>query len=420
MSVIPSPTPSNPFPHEVVNQPGLRFHHRDSGRMVDSIWGELRVNGLWRQIDFEAHESNTLIGAGDRSDWLPMFADWFQVEEGQSWCPLKNRAVDPVYIATVTRDASMKDLLEAARIFFGRFEGRKIGVQLSGGFDSSLIIGLLRHFKIPHGLVGLKSDRYEFRTERFIQNQLANQNGEVILIDETTCLPCSRLGAVPPHQVPDLLSLDHAQGLEMAMACQELGIDVLLSGGGGDNLLGQAVPLEPASCQWRPQTFTDAFPTDIVYRPRGIQFLSFFGDIGIVNAFYSLRRGQQEDGRKRWARTFFRDFVPHELADYDYCADFWGRSIDGLALALDEIRCLHRDALLCTGNRYFAPERLEDLIRQDIYRPKKELYQRIEARTSAAVWVSSFARWAGLPMGAHGVPVPENPAALPTPKLQPE
>jgi hypothetical protein len=70
---------------------------------------------------------------------------------------------------------------------------------------------------------------------------------------------------------------------------------------------------------------------------------------------------------------------------------------------LDEIRCLHRDALLCTGNRYFAPERLEDLIRQDIYRPKKELYQRIEARTSAAVWVTSIAGWAGLSMDSHGV-----------------
>ena len=403
MSVIAAAAPSNFSPHGVVNQPGLRFHHRESGRMIDSIWSELRLNELWRHIDFEAHESNTLIGAGDRSDWLPMFADWFQVEKGQSWCPLKNRAMDPVYIPAVSRDASMKDLLEAARFFFGRFEGRKIGVQLSGGFDSSLIIGLLRHFEIPHGLVGLKSERYEFRTERYIQNQLADQNGEVLLIDEATCLPCSRLREVPPHQVPDLLSLDHAQDLAMAMACQQLGIEVLLSGGGGDNLLGQAVPADPASCQWRPQTFLDSFPADIVYGPRDIEFLSFFGDIDIVDSFYSLRRGQQEDGRKRWAREFFRDFVPHELVTYDYCADFWGRSIDGLALALDEIRCLHRDALLCTGNRYFAPERLEDLIRQDIYRPKKELYQRIEARTSAAVWVTSIAGWAGLSMDSHGV-----------------
>jgi len=385
----------NPHASVPPSQPGLRFLERRSGEIVDSIWSELHLHGLWRGADFDAHEENTLKGAGDRSDWRPIFTEWFPLDAGQTWCERTERALDPVHRPKAHGEGSLADFLKAAQTFFARFDGRKIGVQLSGGFDSSLVIGLLRHFGIPHGLVGLESDRYEFRTERSIQHRLAEQNSDVILIDEATCLPCSRLCEVPSHQIPDLLSLDHVQDRDMAKACERLGIEVLLSGGGGDNLLGQAVPEDPAASTWRPHTFTDSFPVDLAYRPRGIEFLSFFSDPGIVDACFRLRRGQGNDALKRWARGFFRDFVPRELADYAYCADFWGRSIDGLLAALDTVRRLHSEARDLTGNAYFDAGRLERLIAEDLYRPRKELYQRIEARISAATWVVGLAKWIG-------------------------
>lgn len=387
----------NPCASDDPCQPSLRFHHRPSGEVVNSIWRELRLEGLWRQADFAAHEANTLKGAGDRSGWLPIFAEWFPLDAGQTWCPHTNRAIDPIHISSAIGEGSLKDFLEAARTFFARFNGRKIGVQLSGGFDSSLIIGLLRHFGIPHGLVGLESARYEFRTERTIQHRLAEQNSDVILIDEATCLPCSRLREIPAHQVPDLLSsLNLAQDYDMAVACKRLGIEVLLSGGGGDNLLGAAVTMDPAACAWRPQTFTDSFLVDLVYRPMGIEFLSFFGDPGIVDACFRLRRGQGNDTLKKWARRFFSDFVPRELAEYTYCADFWGRYIDGLCAALGPMRELHSEARELSGNAFFDAVWLERLLAEDLYRPRKELYQRIEARISAAVWVVSMAKWIGI------------------------
>ena len=85
---------------------------------------------------------------------------------------------------------------------------------------------------VQHGLVGLRSARYEFRTERHVQEVLAKECGDVELIDEAGCLPCAGLNRVPPHQVPDLLSLNYAQDAAMAEACRKLGIEVLLSGGG--------------------------------------------------------------------------------------------------------------------------------------------------------------------------------------------
>lgn len=378
-------------------QPGIHFRHIPSSRVVESIWGVLTNEGMWRTANFEAHEANTLAGAGDRTNWLPIFADWFPVAEGQVWCERSRRAIDPIHVPNANNSGSMEDFLEAARAFFARFAHRKIGVQLSGGLDSSLIIGLLRHFGIPHGLVGLKSDRYEFRTERIIQQIIANHNRDVELIDERACLPCTRLELVPAHQLPDLLSLDHAQNRDMAMACNRLGIQVLLSGGGGDNLLGQDVPEDPNACRWRPQTFSDSFPTDLAYRPYGVDFLSFFSDFGIVDALYRLRRGHADDFHKLWARDFFQKFLPRELVDYHYRADFWGRSIDGLVSGLDDIRRLHREAHGHTSNPYFAEECLESLIAEDIYRPRKEIYQRIEARASAAVWVCSFTKWLDSP-----------------------
>lgn len=383
-------------------QPQLRFHNLRTGEQVGSIWGELQSGRLWRSAYFERHEANTLAGAGDRTGWSAVVSDWLTLHPGQSWCEKMQAALDPVYMPTVG-PGCMEDFLEAARVFFDRYEGRKIGVQLSGGLDSSLVIGLLRHFGIKHGLVGLRSARYEFRTERHVQDVLAEECGDVELIDEAGCLPCDGLNQVPPHQVPDLLCLNYAQDADMAEACRKLGIEVLLSGGGGDSLLGQAVPSDPRLCPWRPQTFTDPFPVDVAYRPRGIKFLSFFGDHGVVDAIYRLRRGQGEDYRKLWARAFFQDFLPYELVNFYYCADFWGRDIDGLVKALPALWDLHRAAREYTGDSYFDEDRLKELIAEDLLRPRKVLYQRIEARLSSATWVCSLERWLKLP--PRSVPV---------------
>lgn len=373
-------------------QPQLHFRHIPTGKEVESVWTELRDLGIWRDARFHQHEANTFAGASNRSGWSPVLAEWFPIFAGQTWCDKTGAAVDKLHVPTVIPEG-IESFLQATYAFFTRFEDRKIGVQLSGGLDSSLIIGLLRHFGINHALVGLQSHRYEFRTERRVQELLADQSSEVELIDGATCLPCAHLEQVPTHQVPDLLSLNFAQDEAMAQACNQCGIEVLLSGGGGDNLLGQSVPVDSLSCEWRPQTFTDPFPVDIVYLRRGIRFTSFFGDTGVVDALYNLRRGQNNDYRKLWARHYFRDFLPREVVEYTYCADFWGRDIEGLVNALTAIRVLHQSARDFTGNCYFDEANLEELLAEDFYRPRKKLHQQIEARISSAVWVCSLAKW---------------------------
>lgn len=372
-------------------QPNLRFRNAISGLEVDSIWQYLFAEKLWRSADFLQHEENVISGYRDRARWKPVLTPWITLEPGMFWSQETFRTADPVY-RPVRGSGTMEEFLDAALRFFECFNGRRIAVQLSGGFDSSLIIGLLRYFGIPYSLVGLRSDRYEFRTERYVQEKLASAAESVEFIDECVCLPCSNINAVPPHQIPDLLSLNFSQDDAMARACRRLGVDVLFSGGGGDNLLAEAVPESPDLCEWRPQIFTDPFPVDMVYKPRGIDFLSFFGDHGIVGAIYRLRQGQTSDSSKLWARWFFRNFLPRELVDFAYCADFWGRDMDGMNDAIPVIRELHTLAAESTESEYFLDEKLEELLKQDLLRPDKTLYQRLEARLSSAVWVNSLER----------------------------
>jgi hypothetical protein len=373
------------------DQPSLRFLNLISGQVVDSVWSELLDQRLWRSAKFSHYEENVLSGFRNRTPWKSVIFPWITIEPGMLWSRKTHSLNDPVH--RPSRGAgSISDFLNAAERVFRRYHGRRIAVQLSGGLDSSLIIGLLRHFDIPHCLVGLRSKRYEFRTERRVQEKLVCRAESVEFIHEDAHLPCSDLPEIPPHQVPDLLSLNFSQDYAMALACRRLGVEVFFSGGGGDNLLAEAVPECADLCEWRPQIFTDPFPVDIVYRPLGIEFLSFFGDLGIVDAIYRLRCGQERDLTKLWARHFFKEFLPSELVEFAYCADFWGRDMDGMQDAIASIREMHSFAAEVTGSDYFADEKLEELLKQDLMRPDKTLYQRLEVRISASVWVNALER----------------------------
>lgn len=387
------------FGRQRLPQDSLKFVHLPTGEYCEDIWQHLWDNCHWKQANYKIHEENTFAGAANPSSCKSLLRDYTPVLKGQVWCDDKQIVIDPSYSPRPAQN-TLNAFLAVAEAFFASFDGKKIGVQLSGGLDSSLIIGLLKHFNIPHALIGLRSERYEFRTERYIQELLAAQNADTILIDESICLPFSGINAVPPHQLPDLLSLNYAQGRVMGEACQHLGVEVLLSGDGGDALLGQSVPGDRTKLNWCPQHFTAAFLADLVYRPRDVTLISFFSALPVVDSLYHLRRGQSDDYSKRWARKFFRDFLPHELVDFTYRADFWGRNIDGLSQNLPGLRIMHQTAYELSESSYFEAQNLENLLSQDLLRPQKELYQEIEARISAAVWVYSLCQQ---PKAANGI-----------------
>lgn len=371
-------------------EPSVHFRHLLTGARMDNIWPQLE-EGLWKGSDPDAHEQNTRKGVLEQDTWQPVIPGIIAVPSGVAWNATL-RTTNTERFKPVPQEADMGTVLAAADAFFARFGSRRIGVQLSGGLDSSIIIALLRHLGIPFHPVGMSSERYEFRTERHIQQLLAEWGSQVELLDYEMFLPLCGLEDVPPHQHPDIYSLNHGTNKAMAEACAQMGIEVLLTGNGGDNVFAEAMPHDPQHCPWMPQVFIDGWLDDLAYAPCGVEVVPFYADPGLLNAFWNLRAGHGEDNPKRWARQFFRELLPSELVDYTYCADFWGLYVDGLGQAAPTVQRLFDKAYDLTAHPSFTPEAYNALFSQDLLLAKKSMYQRIEARISFAVWLGALQR----------------------------
>lgn len=359
-----------------------------TGEYFNDIWQYVNTNG-WKNIHPENFEYNNLIGVLRRSESKPVVGDFIPIYKGMEWIEDENKAIDPTYIPNHV-EANINAFLDAALAFFKQYENKKIGIQLSGGLDSSIIIGLLKHFKIPFYLIGMSTKRYEFRTERHVQHVLSKWAIESVLIDYENHLPLSNLEEVPKHQYPDLLVNNYSSNRAMALECKRLGVEVLLTGEGGDNVFAEDIPIDPTMCKWIPQSFGDNWPTEFIFAPCGVDLVPFYENKGILDAIYNLRIGQKEDNPKLWAREFFKDFLPRELVEYTYCADFWGIYISGLMKAIPKIKVLCKKAFDSTQNLYFSKKTIDDLLSQDLLTAQKGIYQKIEARIALAVWVNSL------------------------------
>lgn len=359
-----------------------------TGEEVETIQEHL-IAKKWSSIIPNHFEENSIQGLLKRSQWKSIFHNRLVVYPGMHW-NAEQKCLEDQPIHLFIEETSLRHLLKVVGAFFSRYDGQHIGVQLSGGVDSSLIIGFLRACGISYSLVGLSTERYEFRTERFVQLKLANECGHAELIDYEDCLPFSGLENVVAHAFPDMSSINFASDSAMATACNRLGIDVLLTGSGGDVILGTEVSACPKNCDWRPQIFNYPWPKEVVYARHGVKLVSFFDDPSTVNALYNLRRGQHDDPQKLWARQYFCDFLPAELAEFTYCADFWGVYVDGLQNAIKTITNLHQEVHELTSMSYFLPNNLNRLLGGDLLQTTKVLYQKIESHAALSVWLKSL------------------------------
>ena len=366
----------------------INYINLNTAEHLDNIWDYLNTDG-WKNIHPENFEYNTLIGVLKRKEAKPVVADFLPIDKGMKWLDKEKKVLDPTYLPEIF-EAGMDSFLTAARDFFNNYKDKKIGVQLSGGLDSSLIIGLLKHFQIPFYLVGLTTQRYEFRTEVYVQQILSKWAIESILIDYEKHLPLSNLNEAPIHQYPDLIVNNYSSNKAMALECKRMGVEILLTGDGGDNVFGEPIPSDPKQCTWIPQSFGDTWLAENVYSPFGVDIIPFYEYEGVLDAIYNLRIGQGADSLKLWARQFFKEYLPQELVNFNYCADFWGLYISGLQKAIPQIEKLFKKAFELTQNHYFSKESINDLLIQDLLSAKKEIYQKIEARIALAVWINSL------------------------------
>ncbi|NDA62830.1 MAG: hypothetical protein EBX50_12420 [Chitinophagia bacterium] len=375
----------------LITQPSIHFRSTQNGLRYDSIWESLEA-GAWKNILPENLLDSALIEGVDRSLYKPILKDFHLIHKGMVWDDIKKMPYDPIYIPKKV-NANLDLFFEETYRFFNQYAGKQIGVQLSGGLDSSIIIGLLKYFKIPFYLVGLANKRFEFRTESRIQQILAEWADKTILVDYETCLPYSHIDKVPPHQYPEGYVTSFGPDYIMAQTAKNLGIEVLFTGQGGDNVFGDEIlHKSPEELKWMPHTYYQGWIEDLVYAAEGIELVPFYANERFSELIYNLRLGQKKDIPKVWARQYFKDILPSELIEYSYCSDFWGFVISGVQEVIPKLPLLFEQTFNLTENKFFNKEKVKELIAIDLLDYKKETYMQIEPLLGIAVWIDSLVR----------------------------
>lgn len=373
----------------ILPQPSLRFYNHEQKIPQDNIVEELK-EGLWEKYNIDNRLYNDAIGEMHIPEWKEVFPNFTPIMPGFIYNEATQQVEEERYKPEV-REVGLTEFLNRSEQFFSRFEGKRIGVHLSGGLDSSLIIGLLNHFGIPFYLYGMVNERFEFRTERRIQDILAPLGVRTTYINLEEYPFYSALDAYPFHQIPDSYIKQIAAERKIVEAAVDDGVEIMLCGQGADTLFVDPIPKDGEGISYNiGNEFVFSWAADLVYRPCGVELISFYGEPMIIEAIHNLRRGQKDDVSKLWARHFFRDFLPRELSEYSYVADFNGLSMSGLELAKPTIENLFEEAYDLTHHSIFSPESTKKMRETNVFEFDYHMYVAYCARISIAVWLHAL------------------------------
>lgn len=287
------------------------------------------------------------------------------------------------------RHFNIEDFLKSVNSHLKLLGDKKIGVQLSGGLDSSLIIGILRHFGIEPVLVGMYNKRYEFRTERLIQNILKTNASEYTLINDDEHLPFTDLLNVPKHILPSATSIFYSGEEKMSQLFKKSKVDVVFNGMGLDSILCLSPNDDENRNQWYPFMFDDCWFSDYVYYPKNINFTPSIKSHFLLNIIWNMRYSQIEDNTKQWARNIFSNFLPDELVKFNYKSDHVGLLIDGIKSNINTIEYLFEFMYNKTRLFEFSKNEFKKLFR-DYHLSDDNKIKIIFSRTSYAVWIYSL------------------------------
>jgi len=219
---------------------------------------------------------------------------------------------------------NLNGFLDLTNLLVRKLANKRICIELSGGLDSSIIICVLKHFNIDFNLVGLRSNNYEFRTERTIQDLFYVLDNS-ILINSKLALPFSNLKYSPKHPLPSFKSLFHNQKKIIAETCQKNSIDILINGVVGDAVFCDS----PKNNLWESWEFDDNWFGKYVFEPYGIHYLQT-NCIEILDYLYYARKNESHDPFKVWAREFFKPIIPSQLSNYYFKADHNEEYLEGI------------------------------------------------------------------------------------------
>lgn len=345
------------------------------------------TRGLWRNFNFDAYLSNYLLPPSNITHQQYVLPDLLPVPPGTKWdSEFKSLSLD-LYRPNRVANQNIIKYLDIASEYFGSMCDKKIGVHLSGGLDSGIIMSTLNALQIPFVGIGLKGETYEFRTERIVQEYYSSIATESNLISlekypffsDFDNVPISHY---PPENIKSILSTR-----ALASEFKKYGCDIVLSGQGGDSVFVDAISDISAISFNIGNEFINDYETLTIYQNHGLEIKSFYEYKPFIDFFSSIRVGQKEDPLKLFVRQFFKEILPRELSDFNYVGDYFGYSKYGLENSLPEIIQLINSAYLITENKFFDSSIFSDLEVMELEYP---MYLKMSGIISAAVWVKKM------------------------------
>lgn len=339
------------------------------------------------------HIANCQHYAQHPNVYAPIIGELYPIPPKTTW-DFSAKPPRLVHPAQKTRPFSApittSDFTKAIRKLAARFADQKFAVELSGGLDTSLIISLMRAADLNPVLIGLRSERYEFRTERVIQEAYLSLSVEGKVINYEEALPFSHLDKVPLHELPNKASLYYFGHQIIAKTAQEFGVKSVLNGIGIEPFL-----VEPISGGYNsylaPLTMEDPWADEHIFRHYQCRYVNVAILKPIYHLLRNLRSGLSLDTQKNWSRKFFSEILPRELSEYSYKAGFDGIFQEALESEYQTITGILDCAYQITRNPSLRPSSICEKIEKASQLNYSD-YNELMGKISFATWICALSR----------------------------
>jgi hypothetical protein len=312
---------------------------------------------LFTNQSFDAHLQNETVAPIHLNEYQPVLPDIYPVPARTKWAfeggTFRKLKKNIKLSEGLTFESCLKNTNRLLKATKG-----KIAIEISGGLDSSIMIGMLEKLGYEPILIGTVSELYKFRTEKHIQETIAKKFKNVIL-SESFSLQFTNLLETPAHFLPSYTSLHHNIGANTIKMLKEHDVKYVFQGIAFDSTLVDAIDNNPNEIRW--PTLQDNWLHDYVFAPQGSAYIDIAALTPIKQMLLSLRNGQAQDNQKWWARKFFASVIPPELSNYAYKANFGPLWWDGLLSSSEQITHIVDTAWQITALPVFENFKMQSL-----------------------------------------------------------
>lgn len=367
------------------NSDKLLFFDSLKMRMYENISEVLNIDKL-RQADYKNHCFNSRYLVQSPDVYKTVLPNIYPIPQKSLW-EFDNLKFRCLHNLNYNNNRLETDYI--IRKIINPLKKYKIAVELSGGLDSSLIIGILRNYGIDPFLIGFSSQKFEFRTERYIQDILSSGGENHVLIPSKSIHPFKMLLNTPYHQLPYHSSIWYYAKEKIAEYCKDRNIDILISGMSGDAIFCEEIQ-DFFPMAWLFWKMDYGWFNQYVFNEKSLIYTPAYSRV-LVEEIFHLRKGQQYDSQKNWARRYFKKYLPSELVNFSYKADHIVELLDGFIEAYSDIETLFYLTNTVLSSSDFTKLELEKLY-DNVYKYDDNQIHDIFSKVSFANWIYSVVK----------------------------